>query len=390
MINDMRRQIIKYNVLLREDELEHWAKGETVRNHKYVKREKTKDGWKYFYPDDLKKKISGAIESTKKKIGSYVIYNRKTKQYEHYNNYEDYEKRMNEIREEGKRTVKNTLKYAAKTLSFGVPGLVSALKDKKKDDNQKKADEENKKADEEKKKADEEKKKETPTNVILDNKEPDKYKYIARIKLSNGKWKYFYSQEELKNYYEKNGTKVEKELMDKYGLKEKDASPDEDSAEINERYHEGVEYQMNCYSCSLNYDLRRRGYNTEAIADYDGATADEITACYKDPVVYANQTPMSTKQATKEMVDTMKREGDGAYGNLFVYWKSGGGHSMVWAVENNEVVIRDCQTNTVYKGNEIETLISYTYVDRYATAMNFFRTDNLELTDEILKYTRQN
>ena len=53
---------------------------------------------------------------------------------------------------------------------------------------------------------------------------------------------------------------------------------------------------------------------------------------------------------------------------------------MIWEVENNDVIVRDSQTNKIVDMAEYFT---------YATDGFYIRTDNLELSDKILKTVRQ-
>ena len=51
---------------------------------------------------------------------------------------------------------------------------------------------------------------------------------------------------------------------------------------------------------------------------------------------------------------------EGAYGNMSVSWKNGGGHSMIVSVEAGRVVIRDTQSNKVYRGSAVNKILSRT------------------------------
>ena len=74
--------------------------------------------------------------------------------------------------------------------------------------------------------------------------------------------------------------------------------------------------------------------------------------------------------------------GEGARGNLIFYWKQGSAHSVVWEVENGEVMIRDCQLNKKWKISEYN---HWSYVKN----MYYIRTDNLTPSEKVLKYVKK-
>lgn len=161
--------------------------------------------------------------------------------------------------------------------------------------------------------------------------------------------------------------------VDKYSDKE-------DQAVINPDYDPKVyANSMNCAYCTAAYELRKRGYDVEAAPantlTYN--TIDEIASWYKDPDLYHFDTNAAR---SKDIENEMLKMGEGARGQYCVYWGQGGGHSMVWEVKNNKVIVKDCQTNRVVDIEEYLPYISEGY---------FFRTDNLELNDRITKAVRQ-
>lgn len=339
-------------------EMYHSWLGDKWKKHKYVDRIKLPNGkYRYIYPEDLKRSVKKA-----------------------------------------KVNVEDALKTAKDLVTWGAGGtlLKKALKNYINDHTTT-----------------------TTTTTTYDEKkdkeekpQADKeYKYIAKVRLPNGKWRYFYDKDELAAYYANNGNDVEKALLEEYGIKDKNQTGEEDASEVNERYDEGSEYKNNCYSCSIAYDLRRRGFDVEAIPDYDGETKENIVDCYKhtqsdikDSNEIINKWAEKQreemrkgrdinfddfyKDMSNDMVKKMKSEGNGACGNLIVYWYGGGGHSMVWEVKNNEVIIRDTQPNKIYKGDDITTLLSYT--EPSYDCVEWIRTDDKELTEDVLQYVKRN
>lgn len=156
---------------------------------------------------------------------------------------------------------------------------------------------------------------------------------------------------------------------------------------VNPNYNNGKDlgYAMNCYSCSLSYDMQRRGYdNIEAIYDEDGEYFTTVTFCYQNAKVVdmAPENPRKgfSESEAKELMSNMLNDyPEGAYGNFCVTWTPpygfAGGHSMIWEIENGEVVIRDCQSNKTYTGTDVEKIL------KKSGSINYFRADNLEVNE---------
>ena len=69
-------------------------------------------------------------------------------------------------------------------------------------------------------------------------------------------------------------------------------------------------------------------------------------------------------------------------GNLMVEWNGGGGHSMIYEVDNyGNVTIRDAQTNMVYQPIDLDDAVM---------SIKLVRTDNLDLKPGILKTVEAN
>lgn len=218
------------------------------------------------------------------------------------------------------------------------------------------------------------------------------YKYIAKIETPDGP-RYFYDKKELEAYYRKNGNFAEQALLKRYGLKQDSNLPTQDMSVINEHYSSGgLQYGNNCYSCTLSYDLRRRGFDVEAIPDTDGLDIESVYYNYKgiDNQFRYNSRPATPRAMSRAFINDAKSNGDGTHGMITVYWQGGSGHAMAWEVKNNQVLIRDCQTNTIYTEEQITMLMRYTACSETAGAVHWARTDNLELDPSILKYVQKN
>lgn len=172
-----------------------------------------------------------------------------------------------------------------------------------------------------------------------------------------------------------------------------DMTADEDQKAVNPRYNpEEPYYSENCAYCSATWDLRRRGYDVEAqmctsaydtnmeeIASWYGATLEDIVGISQDSI-----SAYGTKMCEDTMKSILSAEGEGSYGNFMIHWNNGGGHSVVWTVENGNVMIRDTQLNTVDTYED--------YMNKYRDYLNsyyYLRTDNREITPAILEVARR-
>ena len=166
-------------------------------------------------------------------------------------------------------------------------------------------------------------------------------------------------------------------------------SNDEHQAVINPNYDpESYGYSMNCASCSVAYDLRKRGYDVEAAPFPEDLSDDSperpsyinINDLWYDPpvdfLVSEGLTKVSRKQEFNEIANDMP---DGSWGMIGVNYDGGGGHSLAWEKENGKVVIRDCQDNTIV---DLDMLILTT------EKFYFGRTDDKVPTEVVLSKVR--
>lgn len=165
---------------------------------------------------------------------------------------------------------------------------------------------------------------------------------------------------------------------------------DEHQKKVNPKYNDSTyDYSMNCTFCTAAYDLRKRGYDVEAnpISTVESYTIDDVCSWYKGAksvsnvdVRYAYETTIKSRKdvLSKEemLLKSLESNGDGARGHLGLNWTGGGGHDVVWEIENGKAIIRDCQNGKVV---DISDYLSY------ASSYNYVRVDNLEPTEEILR-----
>ena len=233
------------------------------------------------------------------------------------------------------------------------------------------------------------------------NKLKRNFLYIARVKLANGKYRYFYDQDEYNRYlkrqeYQKN----EPDFMKKVSkISDEDIFAASDiMKKVNPDYSPYDDATgRNCANCTAAYELRCRGYDVKAAEyenvgeyfingttfrhDYYYKDAKKITLDsdgneYKSALNGTKLQKDFDYSASKVESSIVKLSGKSTRGDISVEWKSGGGHSMVYEVnDNGAVVIRDCQTNNVYDVGDIAGLVNH---------ISITRTDNLELRKGIM------
>ena len=185
-------------------------------------------------------------------------------------------------------------------------------------------------------------------------------------------------------------------------------SPTEDMSRVNPYYKEDDGYTTNCTSCTLAYELRRRGYDVEAGRNSTGigistkdvydwyshknsqlSTIDKIkynakkTHTKKEEIEYKypglKYFP-TNEYTSKDVEKEILKQGEGARGQFIVEWSNGtGGHSVAYEVKNGSVYLRDCQNNKTQKVDDLY---------KYSSNVHFFRTDNEQINESALKNVR--
>lgn len=254
----------------------------------------------------------------------------------------------------------------------------------------------------------------------------DKHKYIEKVKLPNGKYRYFYSKDEYESYLKRlTYQESEPEFMKDIPKisKNKIFTADQDMDKINETYSPyNDSTSQNCANCSVAYELRRRGYDVEAKAnggeeDYNGRldrmydyfenakilniNEDGTTfaanekfvrkACskgynwidelkYKKDVVFDKSSQSYTAASMEKAIK--KNNPPGSRGMIDVTWNAGGGHSLIYEVDKKgKVTIRDSQSYDSYSVDEIASQIKLARITR---------TDDLKLKKKILSAVTPN
>lgn len=169
-------------------------------------------------------------------------------------------------------------------------------------------------------------------------------------------------------YYKK---RKDNTLNDIKKINPKSMSMAKHMATINNDYPEPGTTE-NCMFCTSAMAMRMKGYDVVANKCPDGWSNNNLTSTWTE---YKMEQPKA--QNTIELSKHLISQGDGAYGNLVVFWTLGGGHSLFYHVDNNKVKIYDTQANKEYTLDDFNGKV-------VIPSCQIVRLDNCEPTEMIL------
>lgn len=369
------------------NELLNDTKQDRVKHWKYVKKIPVGKGYRYFYTLDeyrayLKdpnaeyekakdavkveigksKKTAKEISSRGQKKAKEIISSRSNKnvsinvaKLKNSSRGENFKKKMNDLAKKASKKWDENKESVKKSVNSGkewVKNKVEEFKEKR----------EAKKKEKERKKKEEKKKKELELERKRE-KLAKKYKYISRIKI-NGKYCYFYSQEEIDNWNKKQEyIKNEPSFMKNVKHSEFPYSIDEDVIQVNPKhnfYDFDERYEYNCSECTAIYELRRRGYDVESNgesglgANHEKYNTDKrFELFYEDPKINRFPPAKNDSEAYRQLENTFAEMPPGSRGDLSFQWKDGGGHSIAWE-KDSKGNLHLIDTQLSGHGNKIE------------------------------------
>lgn len=152
---------------------------------------------------------------------------------------------------------------------------------------------------------------------------------------------------------------------------------------------------INCTSCSMAYEMRRRGYDVVANKRFNrGRNNYEVEAFFKNAKftnIYNQKLPIQfpglngAPPSDSELAVITQRlagQGEGARGFIHGQYVCGGGHSIAYEVHNGTVHFVDGQIGRQYK-DAAEAIGAMYNID-------FLRTDNLTLSDAAITTVMNN
>lgn len=152
-----------------------------------------------------------------------------------------------------------------------------------------------------------------------------------------------------------------------------------DSVKVTNPGYPKVGRTDNCTFCTTATALREKGFDVRAQeTDHGWHTDDLFTKAFG-----ATINNMRQCRNSDQMLKTLSSHGDGAYGNLTIYWRGGGGHSVFWKNENGRTNIYDGQQGKQLNLRQYEYLIN-------PRSSQYQRLDNCDPTDYVLALVEPN
>jgi len=129
----------------------------------------------------------------------------------------------------------------------------------------------------------------------------------------------------------------------------------------------------NCFSCSMAYELRRRGYDVRSVREIGNVPGTELVNYFKFDT---DKFPGIYNPNPDAVIKHLKNLPDNARGAMTVLWeKTGTGHIFNFEMVNGVPEIIDAQTGS---GSVLDYF-------QHANFVQFYRLDNLDIADGILK-----
>lgn len=166
--------------------------------------------------------------------------------------------------------------------------------------------------------------------------------------------------------------------------------PASESANVTNPDYPAEGTTQNCTYCTTAMALREKGYDVVAGKRNKGAWSDLLfKKAFNSPTVKvkrktANEGGNWLNRDSNGLLKELASHGEGAYGNLGIDWKLGGGHSIFWKVENGRTHIYDGQTGEEYtKSNASWRKVAMNINTR---GLDYNRLDNCEPTEYALAF----
>ncbi len=207
--------------------------------------------------------------------------------------------------------------------------------------------------------------------------------------------------------YEEKSVNISSENEEKFLSKEQDVLfgvkrgnamtfEEADGKRVNPHYNDGIAYQINCQSCVVAYEARRRGFDVEVLPYNKNGKSKElanrtelawfIKGTHDIPLPIRDESSLTPKRFKKLLEDTVKQNERYHLGFDFV---KGGGHIVTVERDiNGELMIYDPQNGNIRKGKEIDSYLKefkfrYTlYGKKIPNPPDLLRVDNLDFNKE--------
>lgn len=154
-----------------------------------------------------------------------------------------------------------------------------------------------------------------------------------------------------------------------------------DAIDVNPNYKKlGSLYKNNCPNCTAAYELRRRGFDVEALGNKKGMPLNKYFNIFKDMELYEleKEPGDGVKEVVSAISESAKEWGEGARGVVSIT-KNKIGHVFSMEVRGGKLEFIDPQLYTSRSEEFFAT----------AETIRFGRVDNVELSDEILSLIKK-
>ena len=197
------------------------------------------------------------------------------------------------------------------------------------------------------------------------------------------------------------GPNVPRDVREALGEKGKSFSVADSTMEANPYYSRNfAAYSENCQRVVVAYEMRRRGYDVDALPTYNGDTLPRVayidrsknlfrgrwTGAFRDAKVESVGVPGNNARAENAVIqniaDKMRSYGNGARAVVQIFYRGGGGH--VFNVENDggRIVYAEAQARYM---KDIAATMKHVKTE----SVNLVRTDNLRISDRIKNFVHQ-
>jgi hypothetical protein len=157
-------------------------------------------------------------------------------------------------------------------------------------------------------------------------------------------------------------------------------------------YDKNEGYEINCAYCSIAYEMRRRGYDVESVANTEWQADTDVvvknttynmlykwfkkpsvfTKVYKEDIAAVPAAAKNQAGLVREWTKELESFGDGARGIITVRLRgTDSGHAVAWEIDKGKLRVIDAQVAQEYQLSE--------FVAR-ASTISYIRTDNLEVS----------
>jgi hypothetical protein len=150
-----------------------------------------------------------------------------------------------------------------------------------------------------------------------------------------------------------------------------------------------AEFSSNCQRCVFAYEMRRRGYNVEALPTYENDTMPSGGNWQKamSGMTQVNVGKTTEAATLKNIESTMASWGEGSRGIIRMKWAGGNsGHVINCEYSNGKLKVYDVQSNKRTTGTKyLKEYLPYTTLSH----TQLFRTDNATPTSDMRYMVKQ-